>query len=223
MAVSAVGAALRYDEPLHRRLRVGLVAIVVGVVLLAVSSGPEPPPTTSSPFRWALFAFALVALVVAAVTARRPTTSALDVGLLGATSGVLYGIGNTGLRVVPGFAPGQLVVNPAAWAAVIGGIGGLVALATALQRGSVAIAAGAVTVAETVVPAAIGLLVLGERPRPGFAAVAAVGFVAAVAGAVALCRDEALDPDDEPDEQTDPSSALGPPMPRTGGPPVVPH
>ncbi len=43
-------------------------------------------------------------------------------------------------------------------------------------------------IGETVAPALVGLLMLGDRPRPGWAWVAALGFVLAVAGALSLSR-----------------------------------
>ena len=126
------------------------------------------------------------------------------VGIDFGPTGLLYGVGNIGLRVMRGFQPVALATDPAAWAALVGGLGGMLVLATALQRGSVALAAGSVTTSETVAPALVGLLVLGERPRPGWALVAAVGFVVAVAGAVVLCRDVETAVEDVPEPATGP-------------------
>ena len=43
-------------------------------------------------------------------------------------------------------------------------------------------------VAETVIPSAIGLAFLGDRIRPGWEAVAGIGLIVAIVGAVALSR-----------------------------------
>jgi hypothetical protein len=45
-----------------------------------------------------------------------------------------------------------------------------------------------VVVGETAIPAVVGILVLGDHTRPGFAPVAVLGFLLAVAGALALSR-----------------------------------
>jgi hypothetical protein len=45
-----------------------------------------------------------------------------------------------------------------------------------------------VVVAETLVPSAVGITLLGDRPAHGGTATAAVGFGFAVAGALALAR-----------------------------------
>jgi hypothetical protein len=57
---------------------------------------------------------------------------------------------------------------------------------TALQRGSVTSATAVMFAVETVVPAGIGLVFLGDATRPGFAVVAALGFVLTIAGTLAL-------------------------------------
>jgi hypothetical protein len=43
-------------------------------------------------------------------------------------------------------------------------------------------------IGQTVLPAAIGVLVLGDEARQGFLAVAAAGFLLAVGGALSLAR-----------------------------------
>ena len=68
------------------------------------------------------------------------------------------------------------------------GILGLLLYAMALQRGSVTVATSAVVVTETLVPAALGVTLLGDRPAHGGAALAGVGFAVTVAGSLLLAR-----------------------------------
>jgi drug/metabolite transporter (DMT)-like permease len=84
--------------------------------------------------------------------------------------------------------PWDLVFDPALYAMVAAGVLGLLLYALALQRGSVTLATSAVVVAETLVPAAVGILLLGDRPAHGDWSMAALGFALAVLGAVALAR-----------------------------------
>jgi len=63
---------------------------------------------------------------------------------------------------------------------------GIVAFAAALQRGSAATALACQQSVATVVPPAIGLLVLGDQARAGFGPVTAVGFVITVGSVIAL-------------------------------------
>ena len=155
-------------------------------MLVAASAGPEAPPSTSTAARLVLLA-ALGAVALLAVPAAR-IVDARGAGVLGALAGAAFGIGNTALRVIPSFDPGHLVTNPATLVAVGGALLGVLLFATSLQRGAVTVATGASVVAETLLPALYDTLVLGERPRPGWAFVAAAGFVVTVGAALVLAR-----------------------------------
>lgn len=202
VAVSALIATVTHHEPLTPHLVAGIGGIVGGLTLLGLSASPAAPPGTSTAFRYGLVVAAGAGLLLAAAVGRRRGGTPLDVGLLGGTAGLLYGVGNIGLRVIHVWNPVDLVRDPAFWAAAIGGFGGVLVLATALQRGSVALVSGAVTTTETILPALVGVLLLGERPRAGWAPAAIVGFLCAVAGAVVLCRD--VEPAEVPDHQPAP-------------------
>jgi hypothetical protein len=77
---------------------------------------------------------------------------------------------------------------------VAGGLLGFLLYTTALQRGSVTTATAAMVLGETAAPAGVGLMVLRDSARPGFASVAVFGFVLAVAGALSLARFGELQP-----------------------------
>ena len=108
--------------------------------------------------------------------------------LLGTIAGLGYGVLGVAARVLTGFAPLTLIRDPAAYAVVAGGIISFVFYTTALEGGSVTVATAAVVLAETLPPAVIGVLFLGDTTRPGLAPVAVIGFVIAVASAVVLAR-----------------------------------
>lgn len=55
-------------------------------------------------------------------------------------------------------------------------------------------ATGPLVVAETVAPALVGVIALGDAARPGYALVGLAGFLLAGAGALALARFGSLDP-----------------------------
>jgi uncharacterized membrane protein len=86
--------------------------------------------------------------------------------------------------------------SPATYALVVAGVLALVAYSTALQRGSVVQATAPLVVSETVAPALVGIALLGDDTRPGWAAVAVLGFALAVAGAVSLSRHGELSEED---------------------------
>ena len=82
----------------------------------------------------------------------------------------------------------QLARDPATYAIAAAGIISFMFYATALEGGSVTVATAAVVLSETIPPAVIGVVFLGDQTRPGLAAVAWVGFFIAVASAVMLAR-----------------------------------
>ncbi|PNG16075.1 hypothetical protein C1J00_44045, partial [Streptomyces cahuitamycinicus] len=92
------------------------------------------------------------------------------------------------VRLIDGFSPGELFPNPATYALLLGGGAAFLLLTSALQRGSVTTATAGLVLGETVAPALIGVVWLGDRTRPGLGWLAILGFAVAVAGALALSR-----------------------------------
>jgi hypothetical protein len=80
----------------------------------------------------------------------------------------------------------HLLAEPLTYAVLAYGGLGAVLFAAGLERGSVTVVVAVVFAIETVVPAAVGLAVLGDTARPGLAAVAVVGFLITVGSALLL-------------------------------------
>jgi len=80
------------------------------------------------------------------------------------------------------------VRDPSAYALAAGGVVAFLFFTTGLQRGSVTAVTAAVVVAETVVPAAVGVFALGDSTRAGLAPLAVAGFGLSIAGALVLAR-----------------------------------
>jgi hypothetical protein len=107
---------------------------------------------------------------------------------LGAIAGLGYAVLAVAARILPGFSPGQLVRSPATYTLAAAGIVSFLMYASALEGGSVTVATAAVVLAETVPPAIVGVVFLGDTTRHGLTGLAVAGFVLAVASAVALAR-----------------------------------
>ena len=103
-------------------------------------------------------------------------------------AGFGYGVIGIAARVLNGFEPLTLLRDPAAYAVAAAGIVSFVFYATALEGGSVTVATAAVVLAETLPPAIIGVVFLGDRTRPGLEPAAIAGFLLAVTSAVMLAR-----------------------------------
>jgi len=108
--------------------------------------------------------------------------------VLGACAGLGYAVLAVSARILPGFSAAQLVRSPAAYTLAAAGIVSFMLYATALEGGSVTVATSAVVLVETVPPAIVGVMFLGDTTRHGLTAVAVSGFIIAVASAVALAR-----------------------------------
>lgn len=140
--------------------------------------------------RWihrAVLAAAVVVLVLGLALVRRlGSRAAVPAGLV---AGLLFGVLAIAVRILDGVDPlrvGTLLSDPALWGLVVAGAGGFYLHTVALQLGSVNGATAALVVGETVVPGVVGVLLLGDTARPGMGWLVGVGFVCAIAGAVAV-------------------------------------
>jgi drug/metabolite transporter (DMT)-like permease len=172
---------------LQRRESMALAALGAGLLLLALAARSEQAHPLARSGEWVLLAGVLAVLMVGVVFARPRARG----GAAGLAIGAGLGFSGVGVAARALVVPDQLwrlVTEPLAWAVVAYGVSATLLFASALQRGSVTTATALTFAVETVVPAAVGLAWLGDRPRPGFAVVAAAGFVVTMTGALALAH-----------------------------------
>jgi drug/metabolite transporter (DMT)-like permease len=186
LAVTAVVAARVMKIRLCVREWTAVVVVCAGLLLLGLSAGHESATEVSARFRWALLAGVVV--LFAGGTAAGRLRGKLRAMVLGLAAGLGFGVVAIAARALTSLSPLDLLRDPAVYAIGLGGVTALLFYATALQRGSVTTTTAAVVVAETVVPAAVGIWLLGDQTRHGYVPVAFVGFVLAVTGALALAR-----------------------------------
>ncbi|MFE1860803.1 DMT family protein [Streptomyces anandii] len=197
--IYAVGAALASSLAVtavaaSRLLRVRLSAVewtAVGVVcaglaMLGLASGTEGSEPGSAALKWAMLGAGLGVLALGAVGGRLPGRGRALV--LGLGAGLGFGVVEVSVRLIDSLDPAHLLTNPATYALLLGGAGAFVLLTSALQRGSVTTATAGLVIGETIGPAAIGVIWLGDRTREGLAWLAVLGFAVAIAGALALAR-----------------------------------
>ena len=167
-----------------------LLCVTAGLTLLALAATTESPTRLDNLDRWLLvISVAVVGLFAYLAARHRRVPSRHDVWALGGLAGLMYGAAGIGARILrTPSTPWRIVLDPALYAMALAGILGLLLYAMALQRGSVTVATSAVVVAETLIPAVVGITLLGDRPAPGHTTLAAAGFALTVAGAVALAR-----------------------------------
>ncbi|MGW1215551.1 hypothetical protein ACWD5F_38560 [Streptomyces sp. NPDC002499] len=186
LAVTAVVAA--------RLLRVrlsGLEWSAVGVVcgglaMLGLASGAEGDRAGSTTLKYAMLGVAVAVLLLALVGGRwsgRGRAPALGLG-----AGFGFGVVEVAVRLIDSVTPSDLLTNPATYALLLGGAAAFLLLTSALQHGSVTAATAGMVIGETIGPAAVGVIWLGDRTREGLVWLAVLGFCVAVAGALALAR-----------------------------------
>lgn len=194
LAVTAVFAAWLMKARLSAREWMAVGGVVVGVGLLGLSAGAQGARTVGPAFQLGLIVSVAGVGVLGFAAAKLPSPARTPV--LGAIAGLGYAVLAVSARILPGFAPAQLIKNPATYTLAAAGIVSFMLYATALEGGSVTTATAAVVLAETMPPAVVGVIFLGDRTRPGLTAVAALGFALAVLCAVLLARFGEADRDD---------------------------
>ncbi|MET7680174.1 hypothetical protein [Streptomyces sp. NPDC005423] len=186
LAVTAVVAARLLGVRLSG-VEWGAVGVVcAGLAMLGLASGTEGDRAGSAALEWAMLGTAAAVLLLGLVSGRLPERGrALTLGL---GAGLGFGVVEVTVRLIDSLAPVALLTDPAVYALLIGGGAAFLLLTTALQRGSVTTATAGMVIGETIGPAAVGVIWLGDRTREGLAWLAVLGFAVAVAGALALAR-----------------------------------
>lgn len=208
LVITAVLSVKLLGLRLSRAEWTSIAVVCSALVLLATAAGPEGGGHTPLAAHWWLLAASVVLVGGGTVVVR--LLGARAAILAGLFSGLGFGALGIGVRVLNGVDPfdlPSLLGDPALYAILVAGLGGMYLHTVALQLGSVNGATAALVVGETVVPGVLGVLWLGDSSRPGFAWVAVLGFVVAVAGAVAVAWFGEPEPEPEPGAGADPAPA----------------
>lgn len=186
LAVTAVVAWRVLGTRLRRAERIAVLAVCLGLGALGVSAAEQGATHGDTLLHVALLgAVGLVAVLGIGVARVPGRWGAAGLGLL---AGFMFGLVNLCSRVLPGFAPSDLIADPAFWAMPCAGLCAMLFYNTALQRESVVAASAGTIVGQTIFPAAVGLALLDDHTRAGFAGMAIAGFAVAVLGTLLLTR-----------------------------------
>ena len=188
VAVTALLTVPVFGARLSARQAGAVAVVVLGLVLLAVSAASGEGGTADTRLTLGLaVTVGLVALVAVAAGRVPGVAGAVLLGLLG---GVGFGVVAVCARLLPDLSPATLLATPVAYVLVVAGPTAFLLYSVAMQRGSVTTSTAALVITQTAVPAALGVLLLGDSVRSGFAPVAVAGFTLALAGALGLARFE---------------------------------
>ncbi|MFC4032864.1 hypothetical protein ACFO3J_15400 [Streptomyces polygonati] len=186
LAVTAVTASRMLNVRLGRREWAAVATVCGGLALLGLASGTEGGGHGGTALRWGTLAAAAVVPALGSAAGRLPGKA--RAAALGLGAGLGFGIVEVSVRLIDTPRPAELLANPALYALLLGGAAAFLLLTSALQRGSVTAATAGMVIGETIGPALVGVLALGDRTRDGWAPAAVSGFVLAVLGALALAR-----------------------------------
>jgi drug/metabolite transporter (DMT)-like permease len=188
LAVTAVAAARVVGEPLSVRHRIAVAVLIGGLTLLVVSAGPVGTHEFDAAGVVALYAFLLAILFLALATLR--VDGSHGGVLLGCLGGLAYAGSPIATRSLVEPAWDWLTVLPVISIGLYGLLGFWL-YSLALRRGSVIATSGPLVLLQTVVPAVVGVVALGDTFRSGWWPVAVFGFLASTAAALALHDAEA--------------------------------
>lgn len=188
IAVTAIVATWALSARLSPAERTAVGVVCAGLTMLGLAAGPEGTRPGPAGLGWALLGVVAAILAAGAAAGRLGDRSrALSLGL---GAGVGFGVVEIGVRLIDTFDPTKaaLYTGPGLYAVVTGGAAAFVLLTSALSRGSVTTAMAGVVVGETVGPALVGVVWLGDRSHAGLGWMVVVGFIIAVLGTLILAR-----------------------------------
>jgi drug/metabolite transporter (DMT)-like permease len=217
VAITAVLSARVLHIRLTRLEVAAVVSVCVGLALLTATASSTGTTAPADRVGQTLLAAAAVVAVAGVLVAR--LQGSVGAASLGLVAGLGFAVVAVAARVLPGLDPTSLLQAPATYALVASGPLAFLLYAMALQRAGVLTATAPSLLTQTVVPALVGVVVLGDELRDGALPLAAVGLLLAVTGILLLTRYDphALVqlPEEEPDEQRP-----RPPERATGNPPA---
>jgi hypothetical protein len=173
-----------------------VVGVCVGLGLLAVSAGDAGDSARHQGLTVGVIVGLVVIAVLGGLASRSHHPSAT--ALLGLLAGLGYAGVAISARLLADGSLGELLSSPTTYTLPISGALAFVLYSLALQRGSVTLATTPMIALQTITPAAVGVLVLGDAVRDGWYAGALGGFVLTAIGALILVRFESVKEPSEP-------------------------
>jgi drug/metabolite transporter (DMT)-like permease len=188
IAVTGIVSAWALSARLSSAEWTAVGVVCASLFVLALAAGPGHFRRAPAGLGWALLGVT-AAIFVAGAVAGRLGDRARGFAL-GLCAGSGFGVVEIAVRVLDVIDPTKraFYVNPALYALLAGGAAGFLLLTSALQRGSVTTTVAAMVVGETIAPALVGVIWLGDNARDGFGWVVIVGFVVAVSATLVLAR-----------------------------------
>lgn len=188
IAITAVVGARRVGARLDGIMRAAVASCLVGLVMIASSAGDAQPVVSSSLVDIVLISGVLVlgvlVLVLRQFRAAWPLALVAGIGFGGSALSVRA----AHVEITASFSPAALLAQPSLYLVAGFWVVGIIGYSAAVGRGDIGPVTAVFIVTEVVLPGLVGIVLLGDPVRPGFAWVFAVGLLIAVAGVVVIAR-----------------------------------
>ncbi|HUC87652.1 MAG TPA: hypothetical protein VMR95_00700 [Candidatus Binatia bacterium] len=187
--VTAFGERLFLHKKLSKKTYRALAIIIFGLVLLAISAISGRADTSNHGARLLVELLPLpIALIGLFFLYVRKTMAA---GILAALAGLSFGNTSTIGRILVYPTPfWKVVENPLFACLVVSAILGQYLFSVSLQRASATQSNAVMIATQTLGPAACGLLLFGDRVRPGFELVVLLGTLLVIVGSALTAVEE---------------------------------
>jgi drug/metabolite transporter (DMT)-like permease len=188
LGVTVIGAELFLHTPVQRRDHATIVVALVGLVFVGLAAGPQTIKTVPRYYEFfaVLGAPMIAALGAICVRLARPAFA----GVLG---GLALGGSSLAARAIHVESFLSVVRDPLSWAVIAYSLTGVVLVTRALEYGRVGPVSATMWTAEIVPATVVGVVVLGDHARAGYAGPAVAGVVLTVGATVALALSPATD------------------------------
>jgi drug/metabolite transporter (DMT)-like permease len=186
LAVTALLAVWYFGDRLGTVERIAVGAVCVGLAVLSAAAGEAGAAESNSLLTAVLFVGAGVIAVLGLLAGRRRGTPAAFA--LGFLAGLGFAGSSIATRLVPDLSLSGVLSTPASYALPICGVLAFTLYSLGLQRGGVTAVTTPMIVMQTLTPAALGVLALGDAVRESWLPAAVLGLLVTGAGAVVLGR-----------------------------------
>lgn len=166
----------------------------VGLVLLGLSAQPGQAHALPHGWRWVILLTVVPVCLIGYYGSK--STMRLSAALLAFGAGLGFTAVAVSARTL--HLPHEFLRwfgDPSVWAIMLNGVAATVVFALALQKGLPTTVSAVMFTTDTVLPSVLGLTLLGDGIRSGWAGPACLGFVLAVSGAVSLAHVSAIHPE----------------------------
>lgn len=170
---------------LKRSAQAAILVIFAGLAMLALTASDERAHPVALAVKWCIVLAPLPLAILGSIFAK--VSNKFLSSALAAVSGIAFGgTAITGRMLVFAHPYWHVLLSPVLWSLVAYGLIGILAFTVALQRNHASIVNATMVVFETLVPIAVGIGFLGDRPSHNAWPLVGFGIALALAGSLVV-------------------------------------